>query len=109
MYLPSCSFMPVRRTLYSDPTLAAFVTSQLTLELLEKRNGLNIELSSTWNEDNRKQLNAEIKALKNNPKTEEEIDQELTKLAIYHLSTGNGLEIFQLAALILKNKIMLNI
>ena len=34
----------------------------------------------------------EIKALKNNPKTEEEIDQELTKLAIYHLSTGNVLE-----------------
>ena len=31
----------------------------------------------------------EIKALKTNPKTEEEIDQELTKLAIYHLSTGN--------------------
>lgn len=30
----------------------------------------------------------EIKALKNNPKTEEEIDQELTKLAIYHLSTA---------------------
>ena len=51
----------------------------------------------------------EIKALKNNPKTEEEIDQELTKLAIYHLSTGNGLEIFQLVTLILKNKIMLNI
>lgn len=30
----------------------------------------------------------EIKNLKNNPKTEEEIDQELTKLAIYHLSTA---------------------
>ena len=34
----------------------------------------------------------EIKALKNNPKTEEEIDQELTKLAIYHLSTGKVLQ-----------------
>jgi len=30
----------------------------------------------------------EIKNLKNNPKTEEQIDQELTKLAIYHLSTA---------------------
>ena len=41
----------------------------------------------------------EIKALKTNPKTEEEIDQELTKLAIYHLSTGSVPKIIHLLAI----------
>ena len=54
----------------------------------------------------------EIKALKNNPKTEEEIDQELTKLAIYHLSTGNVLEnldFFTFTAVIFENRTFSNV